>query len=90
MAKERMVTRTVIESKTYQVYSMEGTTLTPIDTIETKGKLSERELEKKYQVKKVVIDCIAEKKATYGVPVNEFMELATRLDDQEEKEKKQK
>jgi len=80
MAKERMVTRTVIESKTYQIYSMEGTTLTPLGTETTKGKLSERDLEKKYDVKKVVIDCIEEKKATYGVPVEDFMEIATRID----------
>jgi ribosome-binding protein aMBF1 (putative translation factor) len=82
MAKERMVTRKVIEAKKYNVYEMAGTTLNLLDTIEDKGKLSERELAKKYGVEKVVIDCIEEKKAVYGVPVSEFMKIAVKIEDE--------
>jgi hypothetical protein len=76
MAKERMVTRKVISSKKYQVYSMEGTELTPIKVVEAKGKVSERELEKELKVKKVVLAPIEETKLTYGMTVDEFMKYA--------------
>jgi hypothetical protein len=76
MANERMVTRKVIESKTYQVYSLVDGGLTPIKTIEAKGKVSERELEKELKVAKVVLVPISEKKITYGMPVSEFMKYA--------------
>jgi hypothetical protein len=85
MAKERMVTRKVIESRKYQVYSMEGTELKPIKVIEAKGKVSERELEKELEVKKVVIAEISATKLTYGMTVDEFMKSAklikTEVDD---------
>lgn len=86
MAKERMVTRKVIESKKYNVYKMEGLNLTLLDTIEEKGKISEKELAKKYKVDKVVIDCVEEKKITYGMTVSDFMEYAVVIEDTEEKE----
>ena len=76
MAKERMVTRKVIESKTYNVYKVEGTELIFLETIETKGRPSERELEKKHNVNKVVCTLVDEKKAVYGMPVSQFMEGA--------------
>ena len=76
MAKERMVTRKVIESKKYNVYKVEGTELKFLETIETKGRPSERELEKKHNVDKVVCTLIEEKKAVYGMPVSQFMEGA--------------
>jgi hypothetical protein len=83
MAKERMVTRRVIESKKYKVYEMKDMQLTELDTIEEKGKISEKELAKKYKVDKVVIDCIEEKKVVYGMPVSEFMKYATIVEDEE-------
>lgn len=76
MAKERMVTRKVIESKKYNVYKVEGTELKFLETIETKGRPSERELEKKHNVEKVVCTLVDEKKAVYGMPVSQFMEGA--------------
>lgn len=81
MAKERYVTRRVIDSKTYDIYKMEGTNLIKLDTIEAKGKLSETELAKQYGVDKIVIDLVAEKKSVYGVPVSKFMEIAVLMDD---------
>lgn len=84
MAKERMVTRKVIETKKYNVYKMEGLFLTLLDTIEEKGKVSEKELAKKYEVDKVVIDFLEEKKITYGMTVTEFMEHAVIVEDEAE------
>lgn len=81
MAKERMVTRRVIESKTYDVYKVDGTQLVLIDTIEEKGKISEKELAKTYGVEKVVLVFKEEKKAVYGVPVSVFMEHAVKIED---------
>ena len=76
MAKERMVTRKVIESKKYNVYKVEGTELKFLEQIETKGRPSERELEKKHDGDKVVCTVVEEKKAVYGMPVSEFMKYA--------------
>lgn len=81
MAKERYVTRRVIDSKTYDIYEMKDTNLIKLDTIEAKGKLSETELAKQYGVDKIVIDLVAEKKSVYGVPVSKFMEIAVLMDD---------
>ena len=88
MAKERMVTRKVIDAKKYNVYKMEGTTLTLLDTIEEKGKVSEKELAKKYEVDKVIVDCVEEKKVTYGMTVSEFMKYAVVVEDEEQTENK--
>lgn len=81
MAKERFVTRRVIDSKTYDIYEMKGTNLIKLDTIEAKGKLSETELAKQYGVDKVVIDLVSEKKSVYGVPVPKFMEIAVLMNE---------
>jgi len=76
MSKERNVTRTVIESKKYNVYKMEGLQLVLLETIEEKGKISEKELAKKHNVDKVILDCVEEKKVTYGMTVTDFMSHA--------------
>ena len=81
MASERNVTRTIIDSKTYQVFSLEKGQLLPLKTIETKGKVSEKKLAKELGVKKVVLVPIAENKVTYGMPVNEFMKYAVVIDE---------
>ena len=82
MAKERNVTRTVIESKKYNVYKMEGLTLVLLDTIEEKGKISEKDLAKKFNVEKVILDLVEEKKVTYGMTVTEFMAHAVIIEDE--------
>lgn len=89
MARERMVTRKVIETKKYKVYKMEGLQLVELGEIETKGKVSETDLAKEYGVDKVIVDCIEEKKAIYGVPVSKFMEIAE-FQGYVEKEEKEK
>jgi len=86
MAKERNVTRTVIESKKYNVYKMEGLTLVLLDTIEEKGKISEKDLAKKYKVDKVILDLVEEKKVTYGMTVTDFMAHAVVIEDTEKVE----
>ena len=88
MAKERMVTRKVIDTKKYNVYKMEGINLTLLEIIEEKGKVSENELAKKHNVDKVVIDCVEEKKITYGMPVTEFMKYAVIVEDEADENKK--
>lgn len=84
MAKERMVTRKVIDAKKYKVYKMEGLQLVELDEIEEKGKVSEKELAKKYGVDKVIVDCVEEKKVTYGMTVSEFMKYAVVVEDDAE------
>lgn len=84
MAKERMVTRKVIDTKTYKVYKMEGLQLVELGTIEEKGKVSEKELAKKYEVDKVIVDCVEEKKVTYGMTVTDFMKYAVIVEDEAE------
>jgi hypothetical protein len=87
--KSNMVTRRVIESNVYQIYKMEGTQLVPIGQEITKGKVSEKELEKKYNVDKVVVVCTEKKKAVYGMPVEEFMKYAVEITDDSEDETEQ-
>jgi hypothetical protein len=82
MAKER----TVIESKTYNVYKMEGLTLVLLETIEEKGKVSEKDLAVKHNVPKVILDCVAEKKITYGMSVTDFMSQAKVIEDEQQTE----
>lgn len=80
MSKTSYVTRRVIENKEYKVYKVEGTQLELLDTIEIKGKVSERELAEKFGVSKVFVDCVKENKSIYGVPVDEFMKIAVKLE----------
>jgi hypothetical protein len=85
MAKERQVTRTVIDSKVYDVYKKNGLNLEKLETIEAKGKVSEKELAEKHKVDKVFLDCVEEKKITYGMPVSEFMKYAKVVEDESDK-----
>lgn len=85
--RTNFVTRRVIEKRTVKVYSLENGTLTELDTLDIKGKISEKELAEKYKVKNVVTEVIEEEKAVYGVPVDKFMEIAVRVDKAEETEK---
>ena len=83
MADVKMVTRRVVKSNTYKVYKVEGTTLIEIGEEKVKGKVSEKELCKKYNVPKVVVDCIATDKVVYGMPVDEFMKYAKEINKEE-------
>lgn len=83
MADVKMVTRRVVKSNTYKVYKVEGTTLIEIGEEKVKGKVSEKELCKKYNVPKVVVDCVATDKAIYGMPVDEFMKYAKEISKEE-------
>jgi hypothetical protein len=88
MAQERMVTRKVIESKTYQVYSLVDGVLKELKQITAKGKVSERELEKELKVDKVVLVPISEKKVTYGMKVSDFMKYAKVVEETDDSKEK--
>lgn len=80
MARERLVTRKIVENRTMKVYSIENGNLTELETITVKGKVSEKDFAKKHGVQSVVFEIIDVKTATYGMLVDDFMKHATRLD----------
>lgn len=88
MARKRsnMVTRRVVEGRVLDVYKFENGQIEKLDTITVSGKVSEIELAKEYGVNKVMIDTVSEVKAVYGVPVDEFMKIAVKLEDEEAEE----
>ena len=77
--KTNMVTRRVIESRTYNIFSLDNETMTKLDTIDIKGRVNEKELAKKYNVDKVAVIEIAVTKKVYGVPIDEYMKLAKEI-----------
>ena len=80
MAKKKTntVKHTVVVSRTYTVYSFDKGITTYLDTIDTDGKRpTEKELCKKYDVNKVILEEKEVIKKTYELDVNTFMELAT-------------
>ena len=82
MAKKKTntVKHTVVVSRTYTVYSFDKGITTYLDTIETDGKRpTEKELCKKYEVNKVILDEKEVINKTYELDVNTFMELATEV-----------
>lgn len=80
MSKSNMVTRRVIENNTYKVFEVVGSELKEIDTIKTKGKITNSFLKGKYgEHREIVIRLVDTEKAVYGVTVDEFMKIATRI-----------
>ena len=82
MAKKKAntVKHTVVVSRTYTVYSFDKGITTYLDTIETDGnRPTEKELCKKYEVNKVILEEKEVIKKTYELDVNTFMELATEV-----------
>lgn len=77
---ERMVTRKVIEHKVLNVYELKDGSIKFLGEETVQGKVSEKELAKKYNVDKVVTDVKEEHTAVYGVPVSQFMEIAVKLE----------
>jgi hypothetical protein len=88
--QEKMVTRRVLGSKVYNVYEFDEKTLqaTLLETIETKGKVSEKELAEKHKVEKVVVQLVKENKEVYGMPVDEFMKYAVKIKKEDSEETK--
>lgn len=85
---ERNITRKVLKEKTYNVYKMEGTSLVLLETISAKGKVSEKELSEKHNVKQVVLVPTEEKYETYAMSVEEFMKYAKLIEEKEVSEEK--
>lgn len=86
MAKSKMVTRRVKLNSTYEVFKVEGTNLVKLGEKTIKGRPSEKELEKEFNVDKVVCVLKSEEKAIFGVPVDDFMAIAVRVDKEENEE----
>ena len=82
MAKKKTntVKHTVVVSRTYTVYSFDKGITTYLDTIDTDGKRpTEKELCKKYEVNKVILEEKEVIKKIYELDVNTIMELATEV-----------
>ena len=89
MAKQKsnMVTRRVVESRTYDIYSNVDGQLTKIGTKTISGRVNTSELAEEYKVDKVVLAEVSVNKKVYGVPIDEFMKIAVEvLQEQEEQE----
>lgn len=78
--RSNMITRRIITGKVVDVYKFENGTITLIERT-TVSKVNEKELAKKYEVNKVMVDVIEEVKEVYGVPVDEFMKMAVKVED---------
>lgn len=82
MKKEQFITRRVIESTIYNVFEVAGESLNKLGEIEAKGKVSQKDLQKQFNTKNQIITSIKEqKKAKYVVPVDVFMQIAIKLED---------
>ena len=76
------VKHTVVESRTFNVYSFEDDIAVFLETIEVKGskRPSEADLKKKYRIKKIIVSEISKKKVTYECPLEEFIKIAKKVD----------
>lgn len=86
MAKTNMVTRRVVESRNYNVFKVEGETLTKVGETTIKGRPKEEEIAKEFKVDKVVLVETSVNKKVYGVPVEEFMKIAVEVTKEEKDE----
>lgn len=77
--KSNMVTRRVIESRTYEVYEVKDGKFNLLGTETISGRVNENKLAEQYKVDKVVTVEIAVNKKIYGVPVDEFMKIAVEV-----------
>ena len=85
MKKEQFITRRVIESTVYNVFEVAGEALNKLGEIEVKGKVSQKDLQSQFNTTNQIITTVKEqKKAKYVVPVDKFMEIAVKLEDNDE------
>lgn len=85
MKKEQFITRRVIESTIYNVFEVAGDTLNKLGEIEIKGKVSQKDLQAQFNTSNQIVTTVKEqKKAKYVVPVEEFMAIALKLEDNDE------
>lgn len=86
MAKVRRITRKVVEGRKVKVYEVDGEKLNFLEELFIKGKVSEKELAEKHNVKKVVAIDGEEVVKTYGMDVDTFMQYAELIEDDKEDE----
>lgn len=79
MARSEYITRTIIDSRTYQVIDMR--TNTSVGTIQIKGKPKGKEIAKEFDIpyKQMFLKEVDCKKTTYAMPVTDFMVLAEKI-----------
>lgn len=87
MARGDYITRRVTESRDVDIYEVTDTSqLKLLGTITTSGKTNNKELATKYGVNKVLTQTKQTNTVTYGVLVDDFMKIAKKLTNSEEKE----
>lgn len=82
--KTNMITRRVIESRTYEVYEVVNGEFKLLGTETLSGRVNDAKLAEQYSVEKVVTVEIAVNKKVYGVPVEDFMAIAVDITADEE------
>lgn len=77
--KTNMVTRRVIESRTYEIYEVKDGNFNLLGVETLSGRVNENNLAKQYKVAKVVAIEKSVNKKIYGVPIDEFMKIAVEV-----------
>lgn len=81
---ERKITRKIVKSRIYDIYALENGNARFLETIEVEGRIKERELCSKHNVKNIAAELKKENVEIYSVPVSKFMEIATLETEQEQ------
>lgn len=74
-----LLTRTVTDSYTYNLYSLEDGTITALGEVTVPEKLKESDLKKiakEHDVKKVIAEVTSTSKHLLGITVDEFLKIA--------------
>ena len=72
----RKITRKVVESRTYKIYSLINGQATLLDTRDIKGRVKEYELKKEFGVDNVATELVKENYVTYSMSIDDFMKYA--------------
>lgn len=78
-----LLTRTVIDSYTYNLYSLEDGTITALGEVTVPEKLKESDLKKiakKHDVKKVIAEVTSTSERLLGITVDEFLKIAKQVE----------
>lgn len=79
--KERLVTRKIVESKTYRVLTIENGETKVLEVLTTKGRVSTVAMAKKHGVRQVFLEEVDAVYKTYAMTVSDFMELARPIEE---------
>lgn len=78
-----LLTRTVIDSYTYNLYSLEDGAITALGEVTVPEKLKESDLKKiakKHDVKKVIAEVTSTSERLLGITVDEFLKIAKQVE----------